>query len=68
MNKTWYAFQGCFIAVGHYVISVLAGVATWHLMKSLTFPPFVVWMTALSVGMVTFQVIYIIKFKIGDKP
>ena len=60
MKNTWYAFQGCFVAVGHYVISILAGIAAWYFMKSLTFPPFVVWTTALVVGMFTFQTIYII--------
>ena len=67
-NRTWYAFQGCFVAVGHWVVSILAGVATWHFMKSMTFPPFVVWTVSLIMGMVTFQIVYIVRSKIGDKP
>ena len=66
MNNTWYAFAGCFVAVGHYVISILAGIAAWYFMKSLNFPPFVVWATAANVGMVTFQIVYIVRSKIGE--
>jgi hypothetical protein len=66
--NVWHSFQGCFIAVGHYVLSVLVGIATYQFMKSLTFPPFVLWTTAIIAGMVTFQVVYIIRVKIGDKP
>jgi hypothetical protein len=66
--NTWHSFQGCFVAVGHYVISVLAGMAAWYFMRSLAFPPFVVWTVALNVGMVTFQIVYIVISKIGDKP
>jgi hypothetical protein len=67
-RNVWRSFQGCFVAVGHYVISILAGVATWHFMNSFPFPPFVVWTVAAIAGMLTFQVIYILNHKIGDKP
>ena len=65
-RNVWHSFQGCFVAVGHYIISILAGVAVWHVMNSLPFHPFVVWTTAINVGMVTFLLVHIIITKIGD--
>ncbi len=65
-NQLWNSFRGCFVGVGHYVISLLAGVATWHFMKSQTFPAFVVWSTALIIGMLVFQAIYILQKRIGE--
>jgi hypothetical protein len=65
--RLWHSFQGCFIAVGHYVLSILLGIATYYNMKSLDFPPFVAWTSAIAIGMTAFQVIYILKH-LGDKP
>ncbi len=65
-NQLWNSFQGCFVAVAHYAISVLTGIATWHFMKSLAFPAFVVWSTAIIMGMLVFQVIYLLQKRIGD--
>jgi hypothetical protein len=64
-ERARYSFQGCVIAVAPYVISILIGIATWYLMKSLTFPMFVVWTTAIIMGMLSFQVIHIFRTKIG---
>jgi hypothetical protein len=66
-TSTWHGFQGCFIAVAQYVISFLVGIATYYFMKSLTFPLFVVWTTAIIMGMLSFQIIYIVRTKIGER-
>ena len=67
-KNVWEAFQGCFVAVSPYFISIGLGIATWYFMKSLAFHPFVVWTTAINIGMSAFVLACLLIKKIGDLP
>ncbi len=64
-RSVWRSFQGCMIAVSPYVTSILSGTASWYFVKSLAFHPFVVWSTAVNVGMLTFAFTYRLMERIG---
>ncbi len=64
-KNVWHSFQGCMIAVSPYVTSILSGIASWYFMASLKFHPFVVWSTAVNVGMLTFVFTYMLIKRIG---
>jgi len=66
MNKhktTWYAFQGCVVAVGPLTVASLAAIAAYKLMQSLELPPFVTSMSAFCVFALVFQTLYMLKEK-----